>query len=81
MRRSLSGMEGTSADPATQQRATPAVWRCLGFPQLSGAMLELVISGGQTGADQGGLRATRACGIPTGGWAPRGWLTEAGPAA
>ena len=24
--------------------------------------------------------AARACGIPTGGWAPRGWLTEAGPA-
>jgi hypothetical protein len=39
-------------------------------------MLERVISGGQTGADQGGLRAARACGIPTGGWAPRGWLTE-----
>src|SRR4051794_32052929 len=43
-------------------------------------MLERVISGGQTGADQGGLRAARACVIPTGGWAPRGWLTEAGPA-
>ena len=35
--------------------------------------------GGQTGADQGGLRAARACGIPTGGWAPRGWQTEDGP--
>ena len=43
-------------------------------------MLERVISGGQTGADQTGLHAARACGIPTGGWAPRGWLTEAGPA-
>jgi hypothetical protein len=43
-------------------------------------MLERVISGGQTGADQAALRAARACGIPTGGWAPRGWLTEAGPA-
>jgi hypothetical protein len=43
-------------------------------------MIERVISGGQTGSDQGGLRAARACGIPTGGWAPRGWLTEAGPA-
>jgi hypothetical protein len=43
-------------------------------------MIERVISGGQTGADQGGLRAAQACGIPTGGWAPRGWLTEAGPA-
>jgi Circularly permutated YpsA SLOG family len=34
-------------------------------------MLERVISGGQTGADQAALRAARACGIPTGGWAPR----------
>jgi len=43
-------------------------------------MLERVISGGQTGADQAGLRAARAAGIPTGGWAPKGWLTEDGPA-
>lgn len=42
-------------------------------------MIERVISGGQTGADQAALRAARACGIPTGGWAPRGWLTEDGP--
>jgi hypothetical protein len=27
----------------------------------------------------GGLRASRACGIATGGWAPRDCLTEAGP--
>jgi hypothetical protein len=27
---------------------------------------ERVISGGQTGADQGGLRAARACGIAIG---------------
>ncbi len=40
------------------------------------AMLEKVTSGGQTGADQGALRAARAAGIPTGGWAPRGWLVE-----
>jgi hypothetical protein len=43
-------------------------------------MIEKVMSGGQTGADHGGLRAARRCGIATGGWAPRGWLTEAGPA-
>jgi len=40
--------------------------------------LEKVISGGQTGVDQGGLAAAQECGIPTGGWAPRNWLTEAG---
>jgi Circularly permutated YpsA SLOG family len=42
-------------------------------------MLERVISGGQTGADQAGWRAARACGIPTGGFMPLGFLTEAGP--
>jgi hypothetical protein len=42
-------------------------------------MLRKVISGGQTGADQAGLRAARRCGIPTGGYAPMGWLTLDGP--
>ena len=37
-----------------------------------------IISGGQTGADQGGLAAGLALGLPTGGWAPRGWKTERG---
>ena len=45
----------------------------------SGLMITLVISGGQTGADQAGWRAAQACGIPTGGWMPKGFLTEAGP--
>jgi hypothetical protein len=39
-------------------------------------MLERVVTGGQTGADQAALRAARAAGIPTGGWAPLGWLVE-----
>jgi hypothetical protein len=38
----------------------------------------LIISGGQTGADIGGLRGARACGIATGGVAPKGWRTEYG---
>ena len=42
-------------------------------------MLERVISGGQTGVDQAGWRAARACGIPTGGSMPLGFLTEEGP--
>ena len=42
-------------------------------------MLERVISGGQTGADQAGWRAARAFGIPTGGAMPKGFLTEDGP--
>ena len=42
-------------------------------------MLELVMSGGQTGADQAGLRIAKQFGIPTGGWMPSDWQTEAGP--
>jgi hypothetical protein len=38
-----------------------------------------IVSGGQTGADQGGLLAARELGIETGGVAPHGWLTEDGP--
>lgn len=38
-----------------------------------------IISGGQTGADQGALLAARELGIETGGWAPKGWRTEEGP--
>lgn len=38
-----------------------------------------IISGGQTGADQGGLEAGKELGIKTGGWAPYGWKTEDGP--
>jgi len=41
-------------------------------------MLLRIISGGQTGADQGGLLAARELGIPTGGTAPKGWWTETG---
>jgi putative molybdenum carrier protein len=38
-----------------------------------------VISGGQTGADRAGLEAAAALGLLTGGQAPAGFLTEAGP--
>lgn len=41
--------------------------------------LQRVVSGGQTGADQGGLDAAAYWGYATGGWAPAGWLTELGP--
>lgn len=37
-----------------------------------------IISGGQTGADRGGLLAGRELGIQTGGTAPKGWRTEKG---
>lgn len=37
-----------------------------------------IISGGQTGADRGGLDAAAALGIPHGGWCPRGRRAEDG---
>jgi hypothetical protein len=39
-------------------------------------MVQRVITGGQTGADQAGWRAARACGIATGGAMPMGFRTE-----
>jgi len=42
-------------------------------------MLEKIISGGQTGADQAALDAAIKLGIPHGGWLPKGRLTENGP--
>jgi len=41
--------------------------------------LTKVISGGQVGADQAGLATAEAFGVPTGGWAPKGWITSRGP--
>lgn len=43
-------------------------------------MISKIISGGQTGADQGGLGAAVKLGIPTGGVAPKGFRTEKGSA-
>jgi hypothetical protein len=42
-------------------------------------MLRKIISGGQTGADRGGLQAGKKLGLETGGTAPRGFRTENGP--
>jgi hypothetical protein len=41
--------------------------------------MKLIISGGQTGADEAALRAAKLWGIPTGGWMPKGWRTLDGP--
>lgn len=38
-----------------------------------------IVSGGQTGADQGGLEAARELGLSTFGFMPRGYVTEDGP--
>ena len=42
-------------------------------------MLRKIISGGQTGADRGGLIAGLVMDLETGGTAPKGWTTENGP--
>ena len=42
-------------------------------------MLDKIISGGQTGADQAAWRAAQAFGVATGGWMPKGFFTADGP--
>ncbi len=42
-------------------------------------MIKKIISGGQTGADQGGLEAGKELGLETGGTAPYNWMTSSGP--
>ena len=42
-------------------------------------MLTKIISGGQTGADTGGLIAAKLHGLNTGGWMPKGFRTLVGP--
>lgn len=46
--------------------------------EAAGGILVKVVSGGQTGADRAALEAAKACGISTGGFAPRGFWTTAG---
>ena len=48
-------------------------------PSRGQVVLTRIISGGQTGADQGGLAAGLALRLETGGTAPPGWITDTGP--
>lgn len=41
-------------------------------------VVRTIISGGQTGADRGGLEAAHDLGLGRGGWAPAGWRAEDG---
>jgi len=43
-------------------------------------MIQKVITGGQTGVEQAAWAAARRAGIATGGYMPRGFLTDEGPA-
>jgi len=42
-------------------------------------VLDKIISGGQTGADQAGWRVAEDYGLSTGGWMPKEFLAEDGP--
>lgn len=42
-------------------------------------MLEKMISGGESGANQAGWRAAKAFGVAAGGWMRKGFMTEDGP--
>jgi hypothetical protein len=77
------------ADPFALDAPWPhvaAVARAASLPPYSrphrpdGILVDTVHSGGQTGADQGGLLGAYLAGRSTKGWAPRRWLTEDGPA-
>lgn len=50
-------------------------------PRQSTPCLRKIVSGGQTGADRGGLDAAMALGLAHGGWCPRGRRAEDGPIA
>src|SRR5262249_6057013 len=67
--------------PTRRRSGVAAVWPPTRAANGEPAMIGKVISGGQTGVDQVALRAAKACGIPTGGWAPKGWRTEDGAGA
>jgi hypothetical protein len=47
---------------------------------MSSYSVKQIISGGQTGVDQAALRVAKMLNIRTGGWIPKGWKTDEGPA-
>jgi DNA-binding transcriptional ArsR family regulator len=52
---------------------------CRTFPAVKTTVrVAKVVSGGQTGADRAALDAAIACGVPHGGWCPKGRLAEDG---
>lgn len=46
------------------------------MPQVT---LQRIVAGGQTGADRAALDAALDCGLPVGGWCPKGRRAEDGP--
>lgn len=87
----LQGFQGPGFEPASRAAAPPALQASAEFAGVcpaSAACLVVdltrprrpgrIVSGGQTGADRGGLQAARILGIPHGGWCPRGRRAEDG---
>ena len=54
------------------------MWKVKRYSSKALAAIKLV-SGGQTGVDQGALEAAIDLGLDYGGWVPKGWKTETGP--
>ena len=54
------------------------MYRMDGMEEHEGVKLRRIVSGGQTGADQGALSACVQAGFPYGGWIPKGRRTEKG---
>ena len=68
--------ESSGRGPATNPSAT-SLQRGLRNRTVTRAPLK-IISGGQTGVDQGALAAALECGATCGGWCPAGRLSEDG---
>lgn len=60
------------ADTGSEGRCSAA------HPEVRPPRVTRIVSGGQTGADRGGLDAAIALGVPHGGWCPAGRLAEDG---
>ncbi|MGN0286208.1 MAG: GNAT family N-acetyltransferase [Atopobiaceae bacterium] len=64
-----------AADPGDQYTITHQQSEAMGIIDAM-PLVSRVRTGGQTGADRGGLDAARACAVPICGWCPPGGLAE-----
>lgn len=64
-----------AADPGDQYTITHQQSEAMGIIDAM-PLISHVRTGGQTGADRGGLDAARACAVPICGWCPPGGLAE-----
>ena len=69
-----NGMQTFAAHGIGQKEVNSYVHNFLGVLQDMGIRFDGVISGGQTGADEAGIVAAKALGIPAEVHAPKGWM-------